>query len=136
MNDGTQESSPAEALPLIVPATEVGPATNQVIPVEKPPTQSFSTEGTDFNSVAVKQSAARDWLGRLPEHPPFQMFIEESEPNEAQINSAHYAMERGIAAIGRMGGQDFIDSYVAWWDQKGYWTGEDPFGGRTPVKRT
>jgi hypothetical protein len=106
------------------------PAADQVMPAEKPPTQSFSPAGTDFTSVAAMQKSARDRMARLPEHPPFQMFIEQAEPNEAQINSVKYATERGIAAIGRMGEDAFIASYVEWWTAKGYWKDEDPFGAR------
>jgi hypothetical protein len=105
----------------------IGP--DQAQPSEKPPTQSFSPTGTDFTSVAAMQKSALDRMARLPEHPPFQMFIEQIEPNEAQINSVRYATERGIAAIGRMGEDAFIASYVEWWTAKGYWKDEDPFGG-------
>lgn len=97
-------------------------------PCEKPPTQAFSPTGTDFTSVAVKEKSAREIFSRLPAHPPFQMFIEEIEPNQGGINSMQYAKERGLAAIGHMGADAFIASYVDWWTAKAYWHGEDPFG--------
>lgn len=131
-------SDEANTTPDDVPATspvmpgELPPAAAQAMPSEKPPTQTFSPEGTDFTSVANRQKSARDRLASLPEHPPFQMFIESAEPNQAGINSVQYAAERGVAAIGRMGEDAFIASYIAWWEDKGYWKGEDPFGAVTP----
>jgi hypothetical protein len=129
MSDETN-ATPADAPAQINETpTGSGAAVDQSVPAEKPPTQSFSPAGTDFTSVAAMQKSALDRLASLPGHPPFQMFIEEGEPNEARINSLKYAMERGIAAIGRMGEEAFIASYVDWWTAKGYWKGEDPFGG-------
>lgn len=136
MVEETEVSAPSDPVAGVAPVeastptpAEISPSADQVMPAEKPPTQTFSTEGTDFTSVAVKQKAAQDRLARLPQHPPFQMFIEQVEPNEQRINSVQYAMERGIAAMGRMGEDAFIASYVDWWTDKGYWKDEDPFGG-------
>lgn len=127
-DEATTMPADAPAMSPTMPA-ELSPAAEQAMPSEKPPTQTFSPEGTDFTSVSVKQKAALDRLGRLPQHPPFQMFIEEREPNQAGIDGVQYAAERGVAAIGRMGEDAFIASYVAWWEGKGYWKSEHPFGG-------
>lgn len=94
----------------------------------KPAPQVVGVQGfVALESVPTEDPAAR-WLS-LAAYPPFQMFIEEREPNVQQINSAQYALERGRAAFAEHG-EDFMNGYLAWWEGKGYWRGENPMGRR------
>jgi hypothetical protein len=94
---------------------------------QKPPAQAIGVEG--FVALATKPAEpALDWRV-LAQYPPFQMYVEEREYNAQGINSAQYALERGQAAFAEHG-EDFIKGYLAWWEGKGYWRGEDPMGRR------
>ncbi|MGO4700289.1 hypothetical protein [Dyella sp. 2RAB6] len=90
----------------------------------KPPTQSVGVQGFE----ALSATPSPNWPA-LAAYPPFQAFVEELEPNLQAINSAQYAMERGRAAYGAKG-EEFLREYVAWWERKGHWRGEDPLGRR------
>lgn len=93
----------------------------------KPPVQAVGVQG--FEAFTAKPAeAALDWRV-LAQYPPFQMYVEEREHNALRINSAQYALERGQAAFAEHGA-DFIKGYLAWWEGKGYWRGEDPMGRR------
>lgn len=96
----------------------------------KPPAQVLGVQG--FVATVAKPSEPHDPLEkwhRLAAYPPFQAYIEEREPNLQGINSARYALERGQAAYAQ-DGDAFFQAYLAWWDEKAYWRGEDPLGRR------
>ena len=104
------------------------------LPGAKPPAQAMGVAGINGHEEAEQARAAERAAGvfeyrKLAAYPPFQMYMEEREPNEAGINSAQYALERMQAAIGDVGLQPFLDTYVTWWEGKGYWKGENPIGG-------
>lgn len=104
------------------------------LPGAKPPAQAMGVAGINGHEEAEQARAAERAAGefnyrKLAAYPPFQMYMEEREPDEAGINSAQYALERMDAAIGEVGFQMFLFKYRMWWENKGHWSGEDPLGG-------
>ena len=99
---------------------------------EKPATQAVAVDGIDAHGAmgGAAPASGIDWP-TLAKYPPFQMFIESHEPNAEGIDAVRYASERGIAALNAHG-QAFLDAYLAWWNERGYWRDEDPMGGTAP----
>jgi hypothetical protein len=102
----------------------------------KPPAQGISPEGFEALKPMGQNMDGTPLQGRtafnpnkLAAHPPFQMYIESLEANEAGIPSDRYAFERLRSYANALGSDKFMAAYYAWWEEKGYWKGEDPLGG-------
>lgn len=68
-------------------------------------------------------------LARLCRYPPYQMYVEEREPNFVGMPADAYAQQRTQQAIHRGELPQWLEKYVAWHSAKGYWKGEDPIRG-------
>lgn len=103
----------------------------------KPPTQVCAPQGFEAMKPMGQSFEGTPLQGRtkfdphkLSSYPPMQMYIESLDPPPAEGHDSHrYAFERIRSHIAITGADAFFEAYLKWWEEKGYWKGEDPLGG-------
>lgn len=93
--------------------------------MNKPPPIVVAPAGIDALRTEKDQPVDFDWLCR---YPPYQMYVEEREPNLIGAPADVYAQQRTQQAAQRGELPQWLEQYVAWFEGKGYWKGENPLG--------
>lgn len=93
----------------------------------KPPAQVMAPAGID-GFKPMGGSGAID-VERLARHPPYQSYVVSREPNLIGATGDAYALQRTMAAIDRGELEAWLSKYEQWHAERGYWVGEDPWGG-------
>lgn len=123
--ESPEASAPAEQAPSDSPQAKDNPAT-EAKPKDKPPAQVMGVQG--FDGLKRQGEANIDWR-HLCGLPPFQMWVEECEPNVMGIPSDQFAAERIMAKLGAgTEPKALFDGYAKWHKAKGAWPNETPMG--------
>ncbi len=90
----------------------------------KPPPIIIAPGGIEAKPVNTTDEAPN--IGWLCRYPPYQMYVEEREPNLVGLPADVYAQQRTQQAMTRGELPMWLERYVAWHAAKGYWKGENP----------
>lgn len=93
---------------------------------DKPKTQTMAASGIAPEPPKLSTGPDHTYLGILAKLPPFQMFIQEREPDPMVRDSARYAVDRSFASGAHY--RDLIKEYEKWHSEKGLWPHETPYG--------
>ena len=94
---------------------------------QKPPPIIVAPAGIEALRTQANDQTDLAWLCR---YPPYQMYVEEREPNLVGAPADVYAQQRTQQAAQRGELLQWLEQYVAWHAAKGYWEGENPLGMR------